>query len=64
MNSVGELVITNAMLAQYTESIKEQEIRDAVEERLSLLSRHIREMQESIMIIRMVPMENVYSKFP
>jgi two-component system chemotaxis sensor kinase CheA len=64
MNSVGELVITNAMLAQYTSSIQEQEVRDAIEERLGLLSRHIREMQESIMIIRMVPMENVYSKFP
>ena len=64
MNSVGELVITNAMLAQYSSSIKELEVRDAIDERLGLLSRHIREMQESIMIIRMVPMENVYSKFP
>jgi len=64
MNSVGELVITNAMLAQYTESIKEIEVKSAIEERLSLLSRHIRELQESIMTIRMVPMENVYAKFP
>ncbi len=64
MNSVGELVITNAMLAQHTSSIKEQEVRDAIDERLGALSRHIREMQESIMSIRMIPMENVYSKFP
>ena len=64
MNSVGELVITNAMLSQYAMYIKEENIRDAIDERLGLLSRHIRELQESIMTIRMVPMENVYSKFP
>ena len=33
-------------------------------ERLELLERHIRDMQDSIMSIRMVPMESIYSKFP
>ena len=64
MNNVGDLVITNAMLTQYSTTIKEHKVRTSVLERLELLERHIREMQDSIMSIRMVPMESIYSKFP
>jgi len=64
MNNVGDLVITNAMLTQYSTTIQEPKVRSSVLERLDLLERHIREMQDSIMSIRMVPMESIYSKFP
>jgi two-component system chemotaxis sensor kinase CheA len=64
MNNVGDLVITNAMLTQYATTIEQQKTRSSVLERLELLERHIREMQDSIMSIRMVPMESIYSKFP
>jgi len=64
MNNVGDLVITNAMLTQFSSSIEETKTRNAVLERLELLERHIRDMQDSIMSIRMVPMESIYSKFP
>lgn len=64
MNNVGDLVITNAMLTQFTTSIEDSKTRVAVLERLDLLERHIRDMQDSIMSIRMVPMESIYSKFP
>ena len=64
MNNVGDLVITNAMLTQYITTIAETKVRNSVLERLELLERHIREMQDSIMSIRMVPMESIYSKFP
>ncbi|RXJ70217.1 chemotaxis protein CheA [Halarcobacter ebronensis] len=64
MNNVGDLVITNAMLTQFTSSIEDTKTRNAVLERLELLERHIRDMQDSIMSIRMVPMESIYSKFP
>ncbi len=64
MNNVGDLVITNAMLTQYSTTIKESKVRNSVLERLELLERHIRDMQDSIMSIRMVPMESIYSKFP
>lgn len=64
MNNVGDLVITNAMLTQYSTTIEEHKVRTSVLERLELLERHIREMQDSIMSIRMVPMESIYSKFP
>ena len=64
MNNIGDLVITNAMLTQFSTSIEETKTRAAVLERLELLERHIRDMQDSIMSIRMVPMESIYSKFP
>jgi two-component system chemotaxis sensor kinase CheA len=64
MNNVGDLVITNAMLTQYSTTIDNNKVRTSVLERLELLERHIREMQDSIMSIRMVPMESIYSKFP
>lgn len=64
MNNVGDLVITNAMLTQFSSSIEETKTRNAVLERLELLERHIRDMQDSIMSIRMVPMDSIYSKFP
>jgi two-component system chemotaxis sensor kinase CheA len=64
MNNVGDLVITNAMLTQFASTISESKTRGSVLERLELLERHIREMQDSIMSIRMVPMESIYSKFP
>ena len=64
MNNVGDLVITNAMLTQFSTTIADTKVRSSVLERLDLLERHIREMQDSIMSIRMVPMESIYSKFP
>ena len=64
MNNVGDLVITNAMLTQFSTSIEDNKTRNSVLERLELLERHIRDMQDSIMSIRMVPMESIYSKFP
>lgn len=64
MNNVGDLVITNAMLTQFSSTIDDTKTRNSVLERLELLERHIRDMQDSIMSIRMVPMESIYSKFP
>ena len=64
MNNVGDLVITNAMLTQFSSTIDDTKTRISVLERLELLERHIRDMQDSIMSIRMVPMDSIYSKFP
>jgi two-component system, chemotaxis family, sensor kinase CheA len=64
MNSVGDLVITNAMLTQFASTIDNKKIQSEIIEKLEHLNRHIRSMQDSIMSIRMVPMESVYSKFP
>jgi len=64
MNNVGELVITNAMLKQYIQTLESPKIIQSLDERVSLLERHIREMQNSIMNIRMIPMSSIYQKFP
>jgi two-component system chemotaxis sensor kinase CheA len=64
MNRVGDLVITKSMLFQFAESLKNDTIYKAIFEKLSDLDRDIRELQESVMSVRMVPMENVYSRLP
>jgi len=64
VNLVGELVITQAMLAQAAQ----QAVHSTGEERLASallqLDRQTRELQERVMGIRMVPVEMVFSRFP
>ena len=64
MNRVGDLVITKSMLFQFTETIEDENINKAIYEKLSELDRDIRELQESVMSVRMVPMESVYTRLP
>ncbi len=64
MNNIGELVIAHSMLTQYTFMMQDQKIKSELSERLDLLDRYIRELQESVMSVRMIPMETVFSKFP
>ncbi len=66
MNRVGDLVITKSMLFQFAENLKNanQEIYKKITEKLDSLDRDIRELQESVMAIRMVPMESVYGRLP
>jgi two-component system, chemotaxis family, sensor kinase CheA len=63
MNSVGELVITQSMLGQFSALLS-----DGVGERLrtglAQLERNVRELQESVMRVRMVPISFVFSRFP
>ena len=64
MNRVGDLVITKSMLFQFNDTIKDDDINKAIFEKLTELDRDIRELQESVMSVRMVPMESVYSRLP
>jgi two-component system chemotaxis sensor kinase CheA len=64
MNNIGELVIAHSMLSQYIYTMEDQKTKSDLSERLELIDRHIRELQESVMSVRMVPMETVFSKFP
>jgi two-component system chemotaxis sensor kinase CheA len=63
MNTVGELVITQSMLSQLgmkvTGSVAEQ-LRSG----LAQLERNMRELQESVMRVRMLPISFVFSRFP
>ena len=63
LNQVGELVITQAMLAQSIEEL------DPVHQarllaRIADLQRNTRDLQESVMSIRMLPIASVFARFP
>jgi two-component system, chemotaxis family, sensor kinase CheA len=63
MNAVGELVITQSMLSQLGrsfEGVEAQRLRQG----LTQLERNMRELQESVMRVRMLPISFVFSRFP
>ncbi len=63
INLVGELVITQSVL--HEEGLKlSQDIGEQLQEGLSQLQRHTRELQENVMQIRMVPISNAFNRLP
>jgi two-component system chemotaxis sensor kinase CheA len=63
INLVGELVITQAMLAQNSKNIDPALYQQLVAG-LADLDRNTRDLQESVMSIRMIPMSVVFNRFP
>jgi two-component system chemotaxis sensor kinase CheA len=63
INLVGELVITQAMLAQSAAQIDPVEF-ERLHNGLIQLERNTRDLQESVMSIRMMPISVVFSRFP
>ncbi|MEG2041983.1 MAG: chemotaxis protein CheA, partial [Hafnia sp.] len=63
INLVGELVITQSMLAQRSDMLDPVDHGDLLNS-LGQLERNARDLQESVMSIRMMPMEYVFSRFP
>ncbi len=63
INLIGELVITQAMLAQSASQIDPVEF-ERLHNGLIQLERNTRDLQESVMSIRMMPMSVVFSRFP
>ncbi|KZM44096.1 chemotaxis protein CheA [Marinomonas sp. SBI22] len=63
VNLVGELVITQSMLAMI-----EEEVDEGVSEKMLIalveLERNTREIQEAVMSIRMLPISFVFNRFP
>jgi two-component system chemotaxis sensor kinase CheA len=64
VNLVGELVITQAMLAQASQQSNTMQGEEQMSAALLQLDRQTRELQERVMGIRMVPVEMVFSRFP
>lgn len=65
VNLVGELVITEAMLARTGAlAAGAEEGRYANNAGLADLSRHTRNLQEAVLAIRMLPISNVFQRFP
>lgn len=63
MNTVGELVITQAMLSQLGNTL-EGPNAEKLRAGLAQLERNTRELQESVMRVRMLPISFVFSRFP
>ncbi|WP_050461993.1 chemotaxis protein CheA [Herbaspirillum autotrophicum] len=63
INLVGELVITQAMIEQRTGALDPM-LHEHLLNSVSQLTRNTRDLQESVMSIRMMPMDYVFSRFP
>ena len=63
INQVGELVITQAMLAQLT-SVLDPAEHERIYQALTQLEHNTRELQEAVMSIRMLPISFVFNRFP
>ncbi len=67
INMVGELVITQSMLGQIGESLSLGATESQIEklcDGLAELERNTRELQESVMRIRMLPISFAFNRFP
>ncbi len=63
INLVGELVITQSMLTQVSDDLTSANI-ELIREGLAQLQQNTRELQESVMQIRMLPISFVFNRFP
>lgn len=63
INLVGELVITQAMLAQKSREL-DSSANQPLLSGLADLDRNTRDLQEAVMSIRMIPMSVVFNRFP
>jgi two-component system chemotaxis sensor kinase CheA len=63
MNTVGELVITQSMLSQLGRNL-EGGASEQFRLGLAELERNMRELQDSVMRVRMLPISFVFSRFP
>jgi two-component system chemotaxis sensor kinase CheA len=63
INLVGELVITQAMLAQNGKGV-DAALYQQLASGLADLERNTRDLQEAVMSIRMIPMSMVFNRFP
>ena len=60
---VGELVITQSMLSRVGECTGEIDV-DELRERLTDLAHNTRDLQESVMQVRMLPLSSAFSRLP
>ncbi|WP_096314181.1 chemotaxis protein CheA, partial [Pseudomonas aeruginosa] len=63
INLVGELVITQAMLGQLGEQLDPSH-HERLQHALAQLEHNTRDLQESVMSIRMLPINFIFSRFP
>lgn len=63
INLVGELIITQSMLSRFADDFDMSQIED-LRDGLGQLTRNSRELQETAMQIRMLPISSSFNRFP
>ena len=63
MNTVGEIVIAQSMLMQLVDDTEAPRV-ERIRAGLIQLERNVRELQESVMRVRMLPIRFAFSRFP
>jgi two-component system chemotaxis sensor kinase CheA len=63
INLVGELVITQSMLGRFSEGVESLDV-ESLRRCLGHLARNTRELQESVLKIRMLPISFSFNRFP
>jgi len=63
VNLVGELVITQSMLTQFGNDVGSDEL-ERLRDGLNQLARNTRDLQESVMKIRMLPIGSAFNRIP
>lgn len=63
INLVGELVITQSMLSRVCQSQTDIDVIE-LRERMADLEHHTRDLQESVMQVRMLPISSAFSRLP
>jgi two-component system chemotaxis sensor kinase CheA len=63
INLVGELVITQAMVAQAA-AARPSEHAAALAEAVAHMDRHARDLHEQVLALRMLPVRSLFSRFP
>ena len=63
INLVGELVISQSMISQMIHNFSPQNLHN-LREAITEMERNTRELQERVMAVRMLPIGNVFSRYP
>ncbi|HEY3064475.1 MAG TPA: chemotaxis protein CheA [Methylomirabilota bacterium] len=63
INLVGELVVTQSMVAQLVTRFSADRLGQ-LQEAVAQMDRHARDLQERVMAVRMLPIRTVFSRFP
>ncbi len=63
INLIGELVITQSMLNRFVDGVDPSEL-ERLRQGLTQLARNTRDLQESVMQVRMMPISFAFNRFP
>jgi len=63
INLVGELVITQSIIAQTVDHLTPERMQ-TLQEAVAQMDRHARELHERMMAVRMVPIKSLFARFP